>query len=486
MTLRFPILIAILLFPLSLIAGGFEAGEQTSIANGRGGTGVVSKTDASAAYFNPSMLAESEGFNLTLDVNFLNQNLTFQRDPLVTKLGRTEFDEIKNEKSFFPIPFIAASYDFDTDFFAMGFSLFGPHSYGKSCLTEVVDGECITEKDNAARHMLIGNDLLIVFAMLDAAVAFEAPGGTFLIGAGGGIAYQDIKELDLIVDQVSPPRGEPYTENPNFQGRFAIRNATDLVPAYNFGISYISDSGFRIGFSGRPALNWNPRGEFKIQLPDGIKDLVTVSDSEIEIELTQAGSYRLGLGWFGGTHPYDNRKHLYDFEVNFVYEDWGKVDTFKATPNAELVFLETPLSLNPVFQNKSYRDTYSMRLGGSYAVSNFFTILGGGFIETAAQTSAFTNADFVSWERYSGSLGLTYDITDFLNFTVSYTHIFSPDRKVSNGKIFQQVPLSECVGPDYSAPQCTTPGTPPGTSQNEGEWTTSSQVISAGIQVHFQ
>ncbi len=481
------VFVTLLLLPNLAFAGGFESGENTAVANARGGTGVVSSTDSTALYFNPSLLAKSEGFHLTIDANFLNQNLTFNRNPLVTKLGTTTFDEIQNEKSFFPLPFLAASYDFNTDYFAMGLSVFGPHSYGNSCLTELVDGKCVSEDENAARHMLIGADLAIIYALLGAAVAIEAPGGSFFVGAGGGVAYQQITEMDLVVDQVYGSIGSPYNENPGFGGRMEIRDVTDLKPAYNFGLSYISDNGFRIGFSGRPSIDWNPDGQFEIQLPASIREFVTFSSNEMSIELKQAGSYRLGLGWFGGQHPTDLSKHRYDFEFNFVYEDWGKLDTFKATPDGDLIlFEETRLPLNPVFQGKSYQDTFSMRVGGSYAISSLFTVHAGGFIETAAQTKAYTNADFVSWERYSGSLGLVYNVTHFLDLTLSYSHIFSPDRTVTNGEIYQQIPLSECTGPNYTAPACSKSGTPPGTPQNEGQWTTSSQVIGAGIKVHFK
>ena len=470
-------------FPASVFAGGFEAGENTAIANGRGGTGVVSRDDAAAILFNPSMLVEANGVNLTLDVNLLNENLSFQRDPLLTRNGDTTFDEAKNQNGYFPIPFVAVSTDFFTDWIALGLGVFGPHSYGKVCMTEYVDGECVTDLTNGARHMLISSDLIEIFSMGALSMAFHAGEGDLLIGFGGGFVLQQV-DLDLVVDQIVPPLGAPYTENPNFQGAFHIRDLSGVQPVFNFGLTYILNE-FRIGFSARPGVSWKSTGKFEVDLPESVVDLVSFSSDELELEFDQAGSYRFGIGWFGGQHPYYNR-HRFDIEMNVVYEDWSRLEQFLATPKADLLFAGAPFQLSPVVQQKGYQDTVSLRLGGSYAVSNFLTVEAGGFLETAAQRNAVTNADFVSWERYSASAGLTYDITDFLALTLSFSHIASPSRTVKDGKVFQSLPLSQCTGPDYTASQCPKPGLPSGSPQNNGTWSSSFQTIGAGLRVNLQ
>ena len=153
----------------------------------------------------------------------------------------------------------------------------------------------------------------------------------------------------------------------------------------------------------------------------------------------------MGGGWAFGEHPGVQGAPLFDVELNVVWEDWSRLEVFEIAPAGSLIFFgldDNALKINPVVQPKGYQDTLAVRLGSSYAIAPFLTLHAGGFFETAAQEPALTNADFVSWDRFSGSLGTTVHATDYLDITLSYAFVGSPARTVENGEVYSQIPLS--------------------------------------------
>jgi hypothetical protein len=64
-------------------------------------------------------------------------------------------------------------------------------------------------------------------------------------------------------------------------------------------------------------------------------------------------------------------------------------------------------------------------------------------------------------------------------------HIFSPDRTVEDGEVYNGVVFSDCTGPDYPADECDEAGTPPGNPQNNGEWSSSFDFVSIGVTMHW-
>lgn len=466
-------------------AAGFEIGENTALANARGGTGVVSKTDPSATYFNPGRLSFAKGTQLLLDSNLVDLNLEFQRDPLVKPSSVQEFEPVRNVRAPFPVPHLATSFAVG-DSLTLGVTVGGPHAYGRRCFSEVVDGECQVDFENAARHMVVDTNLLVVYFLAAAGYGLETSKGTLGFGLAAGPAYMR-NSISLVVDQLGSSVGEPYTEDPNSQGVFAAKNLTAWRPVYIGGLAWEGHNGVRAGLSWRPPIHWKAEGTVEIDLPEAIEGLVELKGDGLLLETWQAGSFRLGWGYALGTHPGDENKPLFDVEANVVWENWSVVDAFITEPQASLELLGgvQEQELSPVVQPKGYQDAYSLRLGTTYGAATWASIHLGGFIETAAQKKAVTNVDFVSWERYAGSFGITLHPFDWLDFTGSFMWVLSPDRHVQNGEVYSQIPLSRCTYPDYDQEACANPGTPPGNPQNEGTWSNSFLIYGAGLTAKF-
>ena len=470
-----------LLLPAIVHAAGFEVGSNTALANARGGTGIASTTDPSATTFNPGRLAFARGLQVLIGSNAVDFNLRYQRNPLVRPVDVVEYDEVRNVSGPFPVPYLAASWDLGVENLAIGVSVSGPHAYGNRCYSELVEGECVTDFSNAARHMIVGTKLLQIYFLGTASYAFDLGPGKLGVGLSGGPGWQN-NQLTLVVDQINLNVGEPYTENPDFQARFTGRKLQDIKPFLIGGLAWEGDNGLRAGAAYNIGMNWEGEGVLDLGLPDTVSGFASVTGDDLVLKTKQAHRLTAGVGYAHGTHPGAEDKPLFDAELNFVWEDWSRVQSFEVRSESSVDFDGlAELPINPVLQPKGYQDTYAVRLGGSWGLAKYLTVHAGGFVETPAQKLELTNADFVSWLRYSGSTGVTVHAGSLLDITLSYAYIASPDREVTDGEVYSSVPLSTCVYPDYDQPSCMPSGTPPGNPQNEGSWHSHFHV--AGLNV---
>lgn len=459
------------LTPSLAFAGGFEVGSNTALSNARGGTGVASKTDPSATTINPGRLPFVSGFQIIGGSNFVDLNVSFQRDPLVRPVEVVEFEEVENVSPPFPVPYFATSWDLGIENFAIGLSASGPHAFGSRCYSEIENGECVVDPNNAARHMIVQTDLIQVYFLATVAYAFEFDSGKLGIGVSGGPAYQ-LSDLTLIIDQASLNIGPPYLENPDSQASFRGRKLQDIKPAFVGGIAWEGNDGIRLAAAYQPGIAWKANGVVELDLPPAISELAELTDDALVLETKQAHRATAAAGYAEGQHPSRDDLPLFDVELNVVWEDWGRVDAFTTVPAGALDIADgvQELPINPVNQPKGYQDTFAIRLGGSYGLARPLSLHAGAFLETAAQRKALTNADFISWERYSASLGATVHIGSWLDITASYAYVASPSRTVTEGEVYSQIPLSSCQYPDFDQPSCERPGQPPGNPQNEGAW----------------
>jgi long-subunit fatty acid transport protein len=330
--------------------------------------------------------------------------------------------------------------------------------------------------------MLVGSSLLEFFATLGAGYQFELPYGNLSFGLSGAATYLD-SDFTLAVhgslDQ------EDY-EDPKNDAIFRGTDLSDWALSGTVGLAY-ELAGFRVAASYRPPFSWDAQGTAEMEAAEstGFGEL---TDDGVTLQTAQAGSLRAGFGVEAGQHPGDPDLPLYDLEFNIVWEDWSRVDYFKITPHGQLKVINEELELGTLYQSKGYQDSYSFRLGGSYAINEWLTGHAGGYYETGAQPEQYTNLDFVSWDRLATGLGATFKIYDRFDLDVAYMHVFSPERRVDNGLIYNQVPLSGCKGPDYEGESCGSDaeqGTPPGNPQNSGTWNASYQLASFGITYHY-
>lgn len=486
-------------------AGGFEIPENTTKSVARGGTGVALKNDPSALYFNPALLSRVGGFQLLLNTNMVDLDVDFQRAPLTYRQGSNtitrEFDPVSNSSNWFPAPFLTLSWDMGIENFALALGVFGPSAYSGLCYGDKdASGNCTLRGEpevgfegneqldpNGARHMMLEAELLQIYFTLGAGYAFNLPNGAELgVGVAGALAYQrNSFELVIDADFQSKP---PWEEDPLNEARFAARDLVDYKPTAFLGLSY-RHGGLNAGVSYRPPIRWEGEGTAEVTLTETLQEVTQaeLTDDRVTLRTWQAGTLRAGIGWTEGTHPrFEDRPRL-ELETNLVWEDWSRVKYFEVEPAGDFdaPTLGQTVPINTIQQDKSWQDTMSLRFGGSYAINKWVTAHAGALAETATQSNEYTNADFIAWERYAGGLGATIHATDWLDIDLGYMYIGLPKRTVTNGQVYNAIPLSSCTGPDYDDESCEQRGTPPGNPQNAGDWTARFQIASAGLTLHF-
>lgn len=471
-------------------AAGFEVPENTTKSLARGGTGVVNKRDPSALYFNPALLPRADGFQALIDVNLVNLNLTFQRDDLVYEQAgqeqRQSFDPVENEAGFFPAPFLALSWDMGLDNFGVGAGIFGPSAYGSRCYGEKTDEGCEVDRDGAARHMLVDSELLEFYITVGAGLELELPAGSLSLGVASITAYQD-NSFSVVINSEVPP-SPPWEEKPSEEAVFRGNNLSDWNQSVLVGLAY-DYAGVRLGASYRPPMRWNGKGTAETEFSEDLASLEpTLTDDTLYLQVAQAGSLRLGVGYEAGGDVAAGRP-TWDVEFNFTWEDWSRTDAFIVSPMGDIETFGSIISLNTIRQEKHWQDSYSYRLGGSYRALDWLVGHAGGYYETGAQPEAYTNVDFVSWDRLGLGAGASFEVglggDSQLEIDIGYLHVLSPDRTVTDGEVYQPIPLSACTGPDYQEDACQEPGTPNGTPQNEGTWSSSFQTASIGLTYRY-
>lgn len=460
------------------LAAGFEVGDNTTRSVARGGTGVALKSDPSALYFNPALLTRVPGAQLTLNSNFSRLNLEFQRAALTEGGQTTQFAPVTNDDGFFPAPFLAGSYQLIPNTLTLAVGLFGPSSYGQRCFGERVDGECNYDELNAARHMTVSSSLIEAYGTIGAAYQVDVGPGQLSVGLAGILGYQNL-EFDVVV-YANTSVGD-RTETPEEEGLLQARSLTDWQPSGIIGLAYAVE-GLRVGASYRLPFSWESEGRAILTPPPNFEAIgVDLDPDDLHFKTQQAGALRAGVGYVHQPTGTTVDQPRFDVAFDFVWEDWSRVDYFIIDPQGDVSIGGARNPINTVYQAKNYKDTFSFRLGGGYQATDWLKVNAGGFFETAAQDDAYTNVDFVSWQRFAASAGLSLRATEWLDIDLAYMRVMSPDRTVDNGAVYNPVVFSQCTGPDFDGPACDTPGTPPGNPQNNGDWSSSFDLASIGV-----
>lgn len=478
--------LSLVLGPAESMAAGFEVGEHTARSTARGGTGVASKTSPAAVYFNPALLTAGDGWQVQADGSLIDYNLWFRRTPFdVPNSDDTRtYQPVRNRGGLQPLPSFGASWDLGTDDFAVGVGVYSPHAYGTRCFGPKQNGECQARRQGAARRMLVSSNLIQIHAMAGLGYRLELADGILRLGASGLLAYQD-HEFKLAILSAVDSSG-PWDEDPSQEAVFTASNLSSVEFNGIFGVSWEKD-GFRVGASYRPPFQWESTGTAELQLPEDLRDQnLSLTDEGVTFRSGQAGSLRLGWAYEWGAHPGRPARPKYEFAVDGVWENWSVVENFQLSPAGNLQFQDNEVELPTIYQRKNWRDTFSLRLGGSWGAAEWLTVHAGGSLETAAQPAAYTNLVFSSWERYSGTTGASFHATDWLDVDVAFMHVHSPTRRVDNGEVYQQIPLHGCRGPDFEDDACPRPGRPPGNPQNEGVWSANYNIATVGARMQFR
>lgn len=453
MPTRFRPLLALVLLGAGLVptgparAAAYYLGEVTARGLARGGANVVNPGDPSAVWLNPAAISLSHGVQLQLNGTavFLPASYTRTCGPknwcgprsssfrygsdsyVVTEtrppandddnfspntpapdtLGKfqdpSRFDDehaVQNQALVQPIPQLFATLNLDSfglPGLAIGGGVWAPNA-----------GDYAFPENETTRYTLINRDLYEVFYGGTIAYRF---GRWLALGAGvQGVTSGLVQTVKL--------SGDLYgNENPDNDLTVEINAFQHFIPSANFGVWSNPFDGLELGASVQLGRQVNATGSLNVipgpgiqQLQeDGLLDLTIDDDASATVNFTLPPFYRVGAKY--------GRDQLFGFvgfdvELDFVYEQWSTFDRARISSQGVNFAIGggEPAPLEPIVQPKNYRDSWSLRSGGSLWVwDRFLEVHGGVFYETAAIPDETFSVDLLNGQKVGLGLGASFE-----------------------------------------------------------------------------
>lgn len=460
-------------------ASGLEIPEQGARSVGRGGAFSARADDATAGIHNPGALVKLDGLDLIYSHNLIWHFATFTRaesvlPPTDVYEGQDPLAPVENETPFFGLgASFAAAYGVGD--WAFGISLYGPNSTGKVSYP-VTGGQ---------RYMLTELDTLMFF--YGASVAW----GTEDFGIGVTLQGASLPKMrySLVTDGITAPIDEetavetlsPYSSAWDVEATLAIEDS--FAPTGIVGIWWRPADNFEVALSGRviPVI-FQAEGGIELANVPGQAEFtdmqLTVPGNSAKLEIPLPPTARLGLRYVHG----EGDDPLFDVELNVVYEAYSIIESFEADLEGSIL-LAGGASVQDVTIAKRWRDTFSVRLGGTWNVlPDALSLSLGGYFEQGAGHPNYTHLDFLTVDRFGLGAGLevpiyTSDETRF-ELVVAYAHTFQSDVEVAEteGKVIQQRPIAQC--PDDCAGYT-------GVVANAGTFESSFDLLSFALSASF-
>lgn len=462
------------------LGAGLVIPDNGSVATARGGASVSGIHDPSAGFLNPSLLSRLSGLRISYHHNLIMSNVSFERTESVIPDSYSEYDQLseseqaigrgrsENESPFFPLNgLLAISYQLNPKM-TLGFSVHGPNSGGASSYDEL----------SSSRYMMTDFSGLLGFV----GGSFAYGGDRWGVGTTLQLASMTNMNYKMIVDGTSNQTLNPYVSGFDVEAEIDVSAAPEFTAL--LGAWFRPTKSFEIAASGR-VLPVHFRAEGDVRVANTVTPTV-FPESSLKIEGGSAAfdfslpqTARLGFRYINIDQ---NGAENFDLELALVYEGWSVMDELEVELKGYVMALSA--DLQNVVIPKKWRDTLSARLGSTWRALPYLSLHSGVFFEQGASPEAYAHIDFPSYDRFGGSLGLSFFITKNLELVVGYLQIFEHQIEVSEfeGKVFQQRPISPCpercgmndAGENYS-----------GVPANAGLHTISFQSFTLGINSSF-
>ncbi len=484
-TLALPILS---LVAQNAYAGGFEVPDNGAQSVGRGNAFTAKADDLTALAHNPGALIKSKGANLLYSHNVVHAPQSFTRQvsnmpskplPNLPEGGRADpFATQSNKTPWFALGgMLVGSYDFGLENWTFAAGVYGPSAAGHQ----------EWDVNGGQRWMLTKMDALMVFYSL--AAAYGVP-DKFGIGVTAQVVSQPSTEMSLVVDGDNGSQLAPYYKGSEIESTLKL----SAPPTFSaiVGGWWRPVENIEIGASGRVIpVNLNGKGNFTIATtPTGAKFTeaqLTVLGSSAALQLVLPATAHVGIRYRGldkavelaeGETPTTKpRPERWDIELDFAYEAWSKLKDFNVDLEGEIQ-LFAKANAQDVVVAKRWKDTLSLRLGGSYNLPTIpVGFMAGTFVESGAVPHNYENLDFPSYNRLGVNAGVKVKAGP-VDIIAAYSHIFQETRTVDEtyAKVFQQRPVAPCPGgcKGYD-----------GVPANAGTFTSSFDIISASAAIKF-
>jgi len=359
--------------PGIIMAGGFQINEHGARAMGLGGAFTAIANDASAIYWNNAGMTQLSGTNFMLGTALIAPNAEFRGvTPAIDK------NYMKSDIFFPSHLFITHSIN---NSFAVGIGLTTPFGLG----TEWSAGW-------VGRYLALKTKLTTFWVPITAAYKI-----TDELSIGASFVYSF---ADVTITQNSsqaPFAGDAYVE---------LEGDDSFAYGYTFGILYKPLEELSIGASFRSEVKYDFKGTATTTGAPQLGEIGAFPNGDITAELTTP------MNIVGGIAVQVIPQLM--LSADFQWIGWSSYDTLAVDFADE--------SAEDVASPRLYKDTYIIRLGAQYNISEEFAILGGIYYDQMPVEPQYVNPSLPDTDRLGLSIGAEAKFNK--NFSLSGSYLF--------------------------------------------------------------
>jgi long-chain fatty acid transport protein len=367
------------------LAGGFQINEHGAKAMGLGGAFTAIANDASAIYWNSAGMTQLSGTNFLLGSALIAPSSSFRGVSPAVDISRMK------SQAFFPSHlFITHSF---TESFSAGLGLTTPFGLGTHW-----------SKGWIGRYLALETELKTFWVPITFAYS---PVENLSIGAGFIYSFADV--LITRNNSQAPFAGDAYVE---------LEGSDNFAYGYTFSLMYKPIKDFSIGASFRSEVEYEFEGTATVTGAEQLQEIDAFPGGDVTAKLTTP------MNIVGGV-AYQVIPQL-RLSADFQWIAWSSYDSL----NVDFV--------NPEYEdsksNRSYKDTYIIRFGAQYDISDKVSLLGGVYFDKMPVDPDYVSPTLPDSDRLGLSIGADAKIFDQFGISGSYLFIRAKELTVTNSK----------------------------------------------------
>jgi len=459
------------LLPTVARAGGFEFPDNGTEALGRGGAFTAKADSALALQYNVAGLAQIRGTTTVLDGNLSIHSYDFTRSGNYPGTATADqpwagqaFPKVSNQGGPFFAPFLGITTDFNYFkkwTFALG--AYGPSSYGSRSFPATLPNGF----PSPARYDITNENLLIIYPTLAAAYQINKyiEIGLALHLVIATFDLSNVSSLNLGTCKVA--------EDPQCDTNTHIKTS-GFTATGSIGALVHPIKGLSIGMNLKGPVYLDTSGTVEATAPPNMAQAIgTIPAAPARFLSNLPWVLRLGVRWafFSKNDGFEAG----DIEVDGTYEAWSAAEGVGSKVLIPQLYIFS--DVNPVITHQ-YKDTFGVRLGGSYNArlpQGVLTLRLGFYFDSASTTYRYTRLDFDTGAKYAPTFGVGYKIRG-VTINLAYAFIYEPQRIVTDG----DVRIINGVNGTFVDPN----GNPTGVVNN-GTYQAQTHVLSIGLKFEW-
>lgn len=385
MKLRIFTLFILLSFGIgSIFAGGFQINEHGSKAMGLGGAFTAVVSDASAVYWNAAGMSFLEGTNFILGSALIGPSTSFR--------GVTpSIDKSRMTKQLFMVPHFFITHKI-SESFSVGLGASVPFGLGTLWQDDWIGNKLAVETELTT----IAVPLVVSWKILD----------NLSITAGG--SYHHASVLIRQAKSLAPFEGDAFVK---------LEGEESSAFGYNFGFLWKPFELLSVGGSFKSEVDFSFEGTAKTTGPDQFASALPSGD--ISAKLTTPLNIQGGVAL--------RVIKQMQLSADFQYVGWSSYDTLAVDFKDE--------AFDDLAEPRLYEDTYAIRFGIQYDLSDELSLLGGIYFDKNPVDPNNLSPSLPDSDRLGFSIGADAQITEHLGISGSYLFIRSSELTVTDSNL---------------------------------------------------